>query len=291
MHGTDGGNMRIFKPYSQENVVLKPINVDYMIPDGHLVRVVSEIVDRMALEDIYARYKGGGATAYDPRMMIKVIIYAYMTDIYTSRKIARALRENMYFWWLSGDQQPNHATINTFRLTLREHIEAIFKHVVKIAVELGLVTFEDVFVDGTKVEANANRHKMVWRKNVERQLGRIDEKLDELLVEIEKANAEEGRLYGSKDLPEVGEGLDMDSEEVQEKISSGIKLMEDEIREKAKPERNQEESQEQIKVEIKEAVIQKQEEAELEKNQEELPEKSGKETKELEKKKKRKSKA
>ncbi len=106
---------QVFKSYQQEQSLLFPPNISEMIPEGHLVRVVNEMINDVDRSILEAQYKGGGTSAYDPQMLLKVIIYAYTQRIFTSRQIAKALRENVNFMWLSGMNRPDFRTINRFR--------------------------------------------------------------------------------------------------------------------------------------------------------------------------------
>ncbi len=204
---------QIFKPYTPKQAMLMPANLDEMIPEGHLVRVVNEIIDRLDIRPLKRQYKGGGTSAYHPKMMLKVLVYAYTQQTFSSRKIAKALRENIHFMWLSGMSQPDHRTINRFRsVVMKEAVESVFYGVVEQLFALGYVNLEKYFVDGTKIEANANRYSFVWRKSTERYQANLQEKVKKLLEEIEEIEAEEESLYGDKDYPEVGEGKSIDSE-------------------------------------------------------------------------------
>lgn len=212
---------KIFKPYYQNQIMLLPANIEELIPAGHSVRFVNKVIDSMNIKSIIEEYKGGGAPAYAPRMLIKVLVYGYIDGVRSCRKIAKALRENINYMWLSGKQTPDFRTINNFRSgKLKATIKDVFKQVVEVAVELGLVSFEKLFVDGTKIEANSNKHKMVWRKNVERYKARIDEKINNLFEEIDRVNEEEDRLYGERDLPEIDEDR---SDERQRLVNKKIK--------------------------------------------------------------------
>ena len=213
---------KVFKEYRQGEGFVLPPYLDDMIEEGHLVRVVNRIIEGLDLTEITKMYQGGGAPAYHPVMMLKVLVYAYMDGIYTSRKIEKAVKENVVYMWLASRQEPDFRTINNFRLKLKDKIEDIFRQVVISCFDLGLIGFKNIFVDGTKVEANSNRHKMVWKKNVVRMKERMEEKIDAILEEIERLNEEEKRLYGEKNLPEVGEGKSINSKETQEKIKETI---------------------------------------------------------------------
>ena len=120
-------------------------------------------------------------------MMLKVLVYAYTQRIYSSRQIAKALRENVNFMWMSGGNRPDFRTINDFRgEKMKGVIEEVFTSVLELLVEEGYVKLENYFVDGTKMEANANQHKVVWAKSRAKYQERLQEKIKELLKEIER---------------------------------------------------------------------------------------------------------
>lgn len=102
-------------------------------------------------------HKGGGTSSYHPRMLLKVISYGYLRNLYSSRKIEQALYENIHFMWLSGQSKPDHNTINDFRgKRLQHHLKKIFHQVVVLLAEEGVLSLKDIFVDGTKIEATIN---------------------------------------------------------------------------------------------------------------------------------------
>ncbi len=208
-----------FKPYSQEQAMLLPPSLEELIAEDHLVRVVNQVVDEMDISAIVAKYKGGGTSAYHPRMMLKVLIYAYVERNYSSRQIAKALRENVNFMWLSGMNRPDHRTINGFRgERMKGAIEEVFASVVEVLVQGGHIQLENYYVDGTKIEANANKHRVVWAKRNRRYQEQIRDKVKEILEEVERVNAEEDELYGDEDLPEVDIGKRIDSETLKKTI-------------------------------------------------------------------------
>jgi transposase len=195
----------VFKPYAMEQMLLMPRSYEEMIPEDHLVRVVNQAMERIDLESLLSGYAGGGTSSYHPQMMMKVLVYAYCQKIYTSRKIAATLRENIYFIWLSGGNTPDFRTINMFRgIRMKGVIGEVFGAVVEYLVAAGYVKLENLFVDGSKIEADANKHKVVWRKRKERYEKRVKEQIQELLQEIEQANDAEQAEYGEKDLEEMG---------------------------------------------------------------------------------------
>jgi len=168
------------------------------------------------------QYKGGGTSSYHPRMMLKVLVYAYAQLIYTSRQIAKALRENVTFMWLSGGNRPDFRTLNRFRGgRMKEVVDEVFAEVLEYLIDEGYVKLETYFVDGTKVEAAANRYQYVWGKNVRRYKGQVREKIGALLEEIERENEREQAEYGDKDLEGLGEGKSagLDSAELGKRIA------------------------------------------------------------------------
>lgn len=209
----------VFKEYTQGQIVLLPRDLEEEIEPNHLVRVVNAAIEKMDLQVVYAQYKGGGTSSYHPKMLLKVLIYAYSQQIYSSRKIAKALRENIHFMWLSGNSQPDFRTINRFRgVVVRETIGEIFAAVLRILIEGGYVKLEHYFVDGTKLEANASKYSFVWAKNTKRYKEQVQGKVAELLEQIEQLNAGEDAEYGDQDLPERGGSKPLDAAQLEAKI-------------------------------------------------------------------------
>lgn len=200
-------------------MVLLPVNLEEEIEPNHMVRVVHAAVEKMDLRKVYEQYAGGGTSSYHPKMLLKVLIYAYCQQIYSSRKIAKALRENIYFMWLSGNQHPDFHTINRFRgVVVKETIGEIFTAVLMLLKEGGYIQLENYFVDGTKVEANANKYSFVWAKNTARYKEQVQEKVAALLEQVDQLNAAEDAELGKRDLPERGEGQKLDAAQLEAKI-------------------------------------------------------------------------
>jgi len=220
----------VYKEYTMGQLVLLPINLDELIPENHLVRVVNQFVERMNLAPLEAKYKGGGTSSYHPKMMLKVYLYAYTQKIYSSRRIAKALRESLPLMWLSGNSQPDFRTINHFRgHILKGLIGEIFLVLLLFLIEEGYIKLEDYFVDGTKIEANANRYSFVWAKNTKRYQQQLSEKVAALLQEIEQINRAEDARYGERDLEEVGENRPLDSQKLAERVSQLNEQLETEV--------------------------------------------------------------
>lgn len=196
--------------------MLIPLNLEEMVSADHLVRRIDEVIDRIDTSALDRQYQGGGTSAYHPVMLLKVILYAYSQHIYSSRRIAKALRENIYFMWLSRMNQPDFRTVNRFRgVILRETIEELFTQMVEELLELGLVDFEQYFVDGTKMEANANQYSFVWKKSTEKNKAKLQEKVKALLDEVDAAQEWEDGVYGDRDLNEVEGAKEITSEDLQ----------------------------------------------------------------------------
>ena len=123
-----------YNPYNQGEQWLLPPSLDELVPKNHLVRIVSKTVDELEIEEVFARNtKGGRSSRYNPVMLLKVLIYCYMTGTYSSRQIAKQCRENVNVMWLTGFQKPDFRTINTFRSEKqKDSIEEIFVSTVKL---------------------------------------------------------------------------------------------------------------------------------------------------------------
>jgi transposase len=173
---------------------------------------VNQVVDELDLTTLIQSYKGGGTSSFCPRMMIKVLFYAYMRNIYSCRKIEAALSENVHFLWLTGKQFPDFRTINDFRSKrLKNQIDSIFSKLVMMLVELGYVSLDVQYIDGTKIEAASNRYTFVWRKSVERNKLKLETKIRNIIKQIEKGIQEDNRAADETPTP-------INSKELKEKI-------------------------------------------------------------------------
>jgi transposase len=216
-----------FKAYEQGQPLLLPPRLEDLIDLNDLVRVVNGVIDQLEVSPIVSVFPGGGCPAYHPLMMLKVLVYAYCCRVYSCRKIARALRRDVAFMWLSGMQHPDFNTINRFRSDyLRDVLPTVFARTVELLLASGHIRFEDYFLDGTKLEADASRHKVVWRKNTERYQAKVHERAQAILQEVDALNQAEDRDYQDHSLPESGEHARLTSAQLQaaaEQINAGLR--------------------------------------------------------------------
>lgn len=177
----------IFKDLSSNQSVLFPTNLLERIPENHLVLIVNQVVDGLNIDCLLSRYKGGGTSAYHPRMLLKVLFYAYLCNIYSCRKIATALQENIYFMWLSGNSTPDFRTINRFRgESLKEDIKELFTGIVLLLQQAGYLSLDIQYIDGTKIESASNKYTFVWRGSVEKYKSKLEEKIHVVLSLVDK---------------------------------------------------------------------------------------------------------
>ncbi|MHC5311097.1 IS1182 family transposase [Myroides sp. LJL116] len=156
-----------FRLYDQNQMSLIPHSLEDFIPALHPVRIVNKVIDELDLSKLYEKSSNRGALGYHPKMLLKVMVYAYVSNIYSSRKMEKVCKENVHFMWLSGMNFPDHNTLNRFRIAaLKDNIESIFYQIVSLFMQQGFICIEEAFVDGTKIEANANKYTFVWKKAV-----------------------------------------------------------------------------------------------------------------------------
>lgn len=212
----------VFKRYVQNQPMLLPPSYDDLIPEQHPVRVVNEIIERIEIKELEQSYKGGGTSSYHPRMLLKVLVYGYLRNIYSSRKIEQALSENIHFMWLSGGTKPDHNTINDFRgKRLKEHLQKIFSQVVMLLAEEGVLSIKEITLDGTKLEANANRYTFVWGKAIKTSRERIEKQLQELWKYVEEVYAEEENTPTKPEFKEINpESVTRAIEEINEALET-----------------------------------------------------------------------
>ena len=220
------------KDYPFNQLMLFPPDLRDLIPENHLVRVINDFVEKLDLSFVYETFKGGGASAYHPRMMLKILIYAYTQKIFTSRKIAKAVRENINLIWLAGFSRPNFRTINRFRQKhLGKTFQKVFSNAVELLIKSNHINLNEYFVDGTKIEADANRYSFCWKKATDKYHALLEAKVAHLFTEIDELNRLEDSCYGNSDIAETGEELTkVNSQE----IDAQVKKLQDQLSGKKK---------------------------------------------------------
>src|SRR5690606_11006732 len=164
---------------------------------------------KLNIDPIIGQYKGGGTTGFHPRMMIKVLFYTYLSNIYSCRKIERALQENIYFMWLSGHSTPDYRTINYFRgKRLKGHIQSLLA-------ELGYVSLKVQYIDGTKIESAAGRYTFVWKGSVEKNRAKLENKIQSVLSDIESQIRQDQSELGRDETPRP-----IKSDELRDRLSA-----------------------------------------------------------------------
>lgn len=205
----------VFKAYDPDQLSLLPPSLEELIPENHVVRIVKDVIDKLDIDPILKKYKGGGCSSFHPKLMLKVLIYGYLSNIYSSRKIEAAVQSNIHFMWLAGMQRPDHNTINRFRSDkLKGVLKEVFSQVVMLMVESNLVSLKRVYIDGTKLEANANKYTFVWGKSIKNYKEKIKEQLVELWDYAQTIAAEEMKDNDPTTYEEV------DSEKVKKTIET-----------------------------------------------------------------------
>ncbi len=183
------------KPYDVGQGELILPTADELIPANHLVRIVNSTLEQLDLSQLLKQYKGGGASRYNPLMLLKVLVYGYLNNVYSGRMLAKAVKENIYFRWITGCQMSDFRTINLFRKDkLAPVVNEVFVEVVKLLHKQGYVQLYTVYVDGTKIESRANRYTLVWRKAVDTFYSRLESKVRSCLEDAKRiADEEDGK--------------------------------------------------------------------------------------------------
>lgn len=177
----------------KQNLLLPP-SLDELVPENHMVRVVDAVIDRLDISDILSTYRGGGNSAFNPKMMLKVLVFAYLSNVYSSRRIEELLKRDIYFMWLAGMKRPDFRTINYYRgKRLKVGFDTVFTQVVRLLHEEGFVSLKVQYIDGTKIESVANKYTFVWRGSVEKYDARLKAKTEALLRQIEQNHAIENQ--------------------------------------------------------------------------------------------------
>ena len=186
-----------FRPYVPDQSLLLPPDVREWLPEGHLAHHVSDLVDGLDLTAFYALDEGDGRrnAPYEPRMMVKVLLYAYATGVFSSRRVARKLEEDVAFRVLAAGNFPQHRTLCEFRRRHLADFQTLFVEVVRLAQELGLARLGKLSIDGTKVRANASKRKAMSYDRMQEEEQRLESEIEALLRKADAVDeAEDARL-------------------------------------------------------------------------------------------------
>lgn len=196
-----------FKEYTQDQPFLLPLSLHDFVEEGHLARVVNDVVNLLDLEALYARYSEFGCSAYHPQMMLKVLFYGYATGERSSRVLAHRLKSDVAYMYLSGCHRPDFRTLNRFRKDNLEVLKSLFVQVVRLCKAMGMLSVGTLCIDGTKLKANAAQRKTKTEASLQEDIQTIEEKMARILSESETVDEDEDAAYGERSPYEVEEAL------------------------------------------------------------------------------------
>ena len=188
-----------YRPYDPDQQLLLPAALQQWLPDDHLAYFISDVVEQLDLSEITARYEreSRGGPPYHPRMMVKVLLYGYCVGVASSRRIAQRLHEDIAFRVLAANNTPDFRTISDFRKDNLEALSGLFLQVLALCRQAGLVKLGHVALDGTKVRANASKHKAMSYRRMKEKEAQLSSEVDELLRRADEVDEEEDRRYGA----------------------------------------------------------------------------------------------
>jgi len=223
-----------YRAYLPEQDLLLPASLREWLPEGHLAYYVSDVVDQLDLSAIHAVYEKElrGQPPYDPRMMTKVLVYGYCVGVFSSRRIQKRLQEDIGFKVLAAGNEPDFRTISDFRKIHLAALQGLFEQVLEMALESGAVKVGRVSLDGTKVKANASKHKAMSYGRMQEKQRQLREEVKQLLAQAEAADEEEDRRYGNQRGDELPAELQRRETRLA-KIKQAKKVVEQRAREKA----------------------------------------------------------
>ena len=180
-----------FRPIDRSTPDMFPASVDDYLPERHLARFVVEVVEQLNLDPFIKAYSGKGSKAWHPSLMLSLLFYGYATGVFSSRKLEKATHDSIAFRYICANEHPDHDSINTFRSRFRKEISELFTQILMIAKEAQWLKMGTISLDGSKMKANASKHKALsydYACKLEKQL---KAEVDELLKMAEKADSEE----------------------------------------------------------------------------------------------------
>ena len=223
-----------YRTYLPEQELLLPPSLREWLPEDHLVYFVSDVVDQLDLSAMHAVYEKEkrGQPPYDPRLMTKLLVYGYCTGVFSSRRIQKRLQEDVPFKVLAAGNEPDFRTISDFRKIHIGTLQNLFEQVLAMALESGAVKLGRVSLDGTKLKANASKHKAMSYARMQEKQQQLKEEVKQLLDQAAAADEQEDRQHGSKRGDELPEELRRRKTRLA-KIKQAQKVVEQRAREKA----------------------------------------------------------
>ena len=213
--------------YYEQNQLMIPMEWKTLIDKDDVVFVLNDLIDNMNIDKLLETYSPLGSSSYNPKMMLKILMYGYIRKRYSSRLIAEAVESDIKFIWLAGGNKPTRNVINAFRKDKMKIImEDVFVELLVVLERKGYINTEEYFVDGTKIEANANKYTFVWKKAVKKYRAKLQEQVHELMKDIDNLNDEEDKIYPDKEIkPEeiTPEELEEFSKRLSDKLNEGLK--------------------------------------------------------------------
>ena len=196
----------MFKKYDRYQQNLLPPNPWELIPEDDLVHVVADSADLVDFSKIYRQYSSLGQNAYDPKMLLSLLVYSYTQSVFSARKIAERARYDIRFIYLTGNQRPDFRTIADFRKNHKQLLNYYFRQTLKICMAAGMVKLDRISIDGSKLKASASRKQMKDRAALNRELALLDQEIDRILAQADQVDREnsEGDDDNNSDSPMAG---------------------------------------------------------------------------------------
>jgi len=225
---------KTYRPYCPEQDLLLPPSLQDWLPEGHLAYFVSDVVDQLDLSAIESYYEKEerGYPPYHPRMMVKILVYGYCVGVFSSRKLQKRLQEDVGFRVLAAGNQPDFRTLSDFRKLHLTILQGLFEQVLQMALEIGAVKVGRVAIEGSKIKANASKHKAMSYGRMKEDQKRLKQEVQKLLDEAERVDAEEDARYGDRSGEELPSELQRREERLR-RIRQAKRALEERAREQA----------------------------------------------------------
>jgi transposase len=180
--------MSNFRPVDRDTGYLLPPSVDEWLPEQHLARFVVEVIDGLDLRVMSSSYRGSGSKSYHPALLLGLLVYGYATGVFSSRKIERATYDSLAFRYIACNEHPDHDTLASFRRRFIDEIAGLFVQVLEMAREMKMLKLGTVCLDGTKIHANASRHRALSHGHIVKLEAQLKQEVQELLALAEQAD-------------------------------------------------------------------------------------------------------